>query len=247
MNKLPLTEVKAGDIPVLIMEPLVSSNGEAVILYHGWSSAAPFQKSKAILLAARGYTVFIPEAVHHGKRGALADYYAVEDYDLFWDTILTNMKEFPIILSLVRERGFTRPFIMGHSMGGLTVMGIGASYPDSIKGIVSLNGSGDWELTHIFMEARYGINIDGHFRHADEVKEKSPLYRIEEMKKTPCLLLNGEKDQSVDHRAQTHFAEQLKKAGGTVKQIIYPRLDHFVTVPMMDDAVTWLDDIISRA
>lgn len=55
-------------------------------------------------------------------------------------------------------------------------------------------------------------------------------------------MTNGESDISVDPRAQAHFFETLEAAGGDVTRITYPRLGHFVTTNMLDDALKWLGD-----
>ena len=55
-------------------------------------------------------------------------------------------------------------------------------------------------------------------------------------------MTNGESDISVDPRAQAHFFESLKASGGDVTRITYPRLGHFVTTNMLDDALKWLGD-----
>lgn len=140
------------------MHPPIET-GNPAILYHGWSSRAEYQLTKASILAVNGYTVFIPEALYHGERGALKDFYQKEDYDIFWKTIFRNMEEFPFLSDYIKARYSEKPFILGHSMGGLSVLGIGSAYGKDVKGIVSFNGSGDWLLTHLFIQARFGIYV----------------------------------------------------------------------------------------
>lgn len=240
MMQLYTEKVYVGGIPVYIVHP-IREEGKAVILYHGWSSQAQFQLTKAAILAIHGYTVFIPDAMHHGERDALSDYYQVEDYDIFWKTILQNMEEYPKILSFVKEKGYEKPYIMGHSMGGMTVLGIGSVYPTTMKGIISFNGSGDWLLTHLFMQARFGMAVSPTWSLYSVLEEKNPLAHVESMKDIPIFMTNGESDISVDPRAQAHFYDTLQKSGGHGTRFTYPLLGHFVTTNMMDDALRWME------
>lgn len=242
MMQLATEKIYVDHIPLHIVHP-VKEEGKAVIFYHGWSSRAEFQLTKAGILALYGYTVFIPEAVNHGERGALADYYQVKDYDIFWNTIFQNIKEYPSLDSFVKSKGYDKPYIMGHSMGGMTVLGIGSTYPTSMKGIVSFNGSGDWLLSHLFMEARFGMAVSRDWALYPQLEEKTPLAHVKAMKEIPIFMTNGESDISVDPRGQAHFYEALRKIGGQGVRITYPRLGHFVTTNMMDDAIQWMENI----
>lgn len=240
MIGLKVDKIYIGTIPVRVVHPIVDEK-KAVVLYHGWSSQGEYQLSKAYLLAVAGYTVFLPDAANHGEREALADYYAVSDYPIFWRTIFQNIEEFPAIASYIAEQGFGKPFIMGHSMGGMSVLGIAVAYPRKVRAVVSFNGSGDWLLTHLFIQARFGVSVGKTWDLYDEVEAKSPINHVAEIKDIPIFMTNGEADISIDPRAQTHFAEELEKAGGHGTRITYPLLGHFVTTNMMDDAMKWME------
>jgi len=117
------------------------------------------QLSRAVLLAAHGYTAFLPDAVHSLDRDPLPDYFTVGIYDDFWKTIFANIDEFAAVKKFVKAQGFDKPFIIGHSMGGMSVMGIAAAHPRDVAGVVSFNGSGDWLLTHLFTQARFAAQV----------------------------------------------------------------------------------------
>lgn len=241
-NELPHEQISIGGVPVRIVEPFTEGCRGTVVFYHGWSSTSALQLSRAALLAAYGYRVLLPEAVHHGTRGALPDYYAVEAYDFFWKTIFQNLEEFQKISAYLSEMGYGKPWVMGHSMGGITAMGLAAKYPADIRGAVSFNGSGDWLLTHLFIEARFGVLISRDWPLYDRVAAASPLAHLAEMKNVPIFMTNGEADPSVDPRAQAHFAEELARAGGCGTRVTYPGLAHFVTTNMIDDALSWMEN-----
>ena len=239
MLQLKTEKVYCGDIPVHIIHP-AREEGKALLLYHGWSSRAEFQTTKAAIFALHGFTVFVADAMHHGERDALTDYYAAEDYPIFWQTILQNIKEYPKLLNFLKEKGYEKPVLAGHSMGGMSVLGIAAAYPDTMKSVISFNGSGDWLLSHLFMQARFGLAVTRDWPLYDVLAEKQPISHVEEMKELPIFMTNGEADISVDPRAQAHFYETLRQVGGHVTRVTYPRLGHFVTTNMIDDALKWL-------
>ena len=127
-------------------------------------------------------------------------------------------------------------------MGGMSVLGIAARYPHLVRSVISFNGSGDWLLSHLFMQARFGISLGRNWPLYDALGKEQPLSHIKEIRSIPLFMTNGESDISVDPRAQAHFFEALEAAGGDVTRITYPRLGHFVTTNMLDDALKWLGD-----
>lgn len=242
MNQLKTEKIYCHHIPIMVVHP-IEDRGRTVILYHGWSSRSEYQLTKASILAVNGYTVYVPEEDAHGERGALADYYKKEDYDIFWKTIFRNMDEFPFILQYIKSRYNEKPFILGHSMGGISVLGIGSRYPDKVKGIVSFNGSGDWLLTHLFMQSRFGMYVGKDWALYDEIEKKSPVCHVDALKQVPIFMTNGDSDSSVDPRAQAHFYDVLREAGGRAVRVTYPGLGHFVTTNMIDDAMKWMEKV----
>ena len=75
------------------------------------------------------------------------------------------------------------------------------------------------------------------------LKEFSPINQAEKMAKLPMLLTNGESDESIDLRAQEHFFESMKKYNSSIQRITYPKLGHFLTTNMMDDAISWMESV----
>lgn len=241
MIEMPMDMVKVGEIPLTIVHPFSMKQDKTAVFYHGWSSHSGLQLSRALILAAHGYTVFLPDAVHHGKRGSLPDYYAVEAYEFFWKTVFQNMEEFPVLADYLKAHGYEKPWVMGHSMGGITAMGLAYKEAENIEGAVSFNGSGDWLLTHLFIEARFGVLMSRDWPMYEELAQRSPMSHLEALKKVPIFMTNGDSDVSVDPRAQAHFTAALESIGGRGERIVYPGLGHFVTTNMMDDAIAWME------
>lgn len=236
------TEILSVDgIPARLIHPLRADCGRAAVFYHGWSSTGALQTTRAAVLAAHGYTVLLPDAVYHGARGTLPDYYSIGAYESFWQAIFQNVREFPALSAFLASRGFATPWVLGHSMGGMTVLGIAAEYPDGIRGAVSFNGSGDWLLTHLFIQARFGVLEPRDWPLYDAIAAASPLAHLDAVRRVPVFMTNGEADPSIDPRAQAHFADELDRAGGRAVRRTYPRLAHFVTTNMLDDAIAWME------
>lgn len=245
MIQLNIEKKVRSAVPYYVVHPL-QSNGEAILFYHGWSSEAKRQIHRAAILALHGYTVYVPDALHHGERGALSDYYQVEAYPLFWKTIFQNMEEFPLLQQEIRQAGFGKPLIMGHSMGALSVLGMAGAYRENIKGVISVNGSGDWLLSHLFMQARFGIDAGRNWPLYEKVENASPIRHVDIFANLPLLLLHGESDVTMDPRADEHFYRVLREKSKTVRQITYPKLGHFVTTNMMEDAIQFMNQLCAE-
>ena len=75
----------------------------------------------------------------------------------------------------------------------------------------------------------------------DAIAAASPLAHLDAVRRVPVFMTNGEADPSIDPRAQAHFADELDRAGGRAVRRTYPRLAHFVTTNMLDDAIAWME------
>lgn len=67
------------------------------------------------------------------------------------------MEEF-FLYERIFSCGYEKPFLMGHSMGGLSVLGIAASHSAHLRGLFLLTVPVT-ELSHLFMQARFGISF----------------------------------------------------------------------------------------
>lgn len=209
-----------------------------IIWYHGWSSAADGQLTRARIWAAAQWEVIVPDVPRHDDRGVI-DYDAVESYPLFWETILDQIEESPLWIDYAASRGYRSIVTAGHSMGGCTALGVAAKTP-AVCAVIAMNGSGHWPLTHLFMQARFGMS----YRLADDLAARmeavSPHAHIAAMTSQRIHLLHGVHDTTVDARADQVFADRLKAQGGTVIWQSVRDVGHAVTTGMMDDAVAAL-------
>ena len=102
----------------------------------------------------------------------------------------------------------------------------------------------DIETSELTILGKYiRLNVYDIAKLYEELEKRNPLNHLSDIKRCPLLLINGECDTSVDPRAQAHFFDAFKKAGGAGEKIEYPGLGHFVTTNMMDDAVAWMETV----
>lgn len=231
-----------GQIPCLTLTTDDMPKG-VVIFYHGWTSTKELQSLRGHILAAYGYDVVIPEAIHHGERGVIAYDENPKAYDYFWNTIFTNVREARYVIDYCKERRPHLPLaVMGHSMGGFSALGIATQY-DEIRTAVSMNGSGWWaESDRLFRAGLFLGAMDFLPSIQDTIGELDPYTHIDALKGRSVIALTAGDDDTVHNRAQTLYMEKLKGQADVESQyIIYPGLRHFVTTNMMGDGIAWLN------
>ena len=218
-----------------------NSNRGLVIFYHGWTSNKDLQSIRGRILASYGYRVLMPDCAHHGERGFL-DYDAPETYPLFWQIIMQNIEEGQCLLDYANTNWGVEPTaVMGHSMGGITAVGLLGAYTQ-IQLAISLNGSGWWAETNHLMKENLDIKGNGILAEVElKIAAQDPLNHPERFIGRSLLALNGGADDVVSPLAQTIFIRQLQQIGVDAKQILYPKLGHFLTTNMMGEAVQWLE------
>ncbi len=234
--------IRIGSIPAIRIFTEAPARG-AVVFYHGWTSTKELQTLRGRILASYGYDVLLPEAVNHGERGVI-DYEGAGAYDAFWQTIFRNVEEAPQILDYMQQWRPGVPLaVMGHSMGGITALGVMAQQP-SYATAVSMNGSGWWdESERRFRSALHLARPDDFTELLEKLHRYDPYTHVEAVAHRSVLALNGGDDPTVDREAQHLFMEKLARQGNvTCRSIVYPGLGHFVTTNMMADAVHWLDE-----
>lgn len=209
-----------------------------VVWYHGWSSAAAGQLTRARIWADAGREVIIPSVPYHDDRGAI-DYEAADSYPLFWETVLMQVAEAGIWAEYATRRGYDGFVAAGHSLGGCSALGV-AAHTSAVRAVIAMNGSGHWPLTHLFMQARFGMRYDLAPDLARRLETLSPHTAAERLAGMPIHLLHGAHDTTVDARADRVFADRVEAAGGNVIRQTVPEAGHAVTTSMMDDAVATL-------
>ena len=237
--------ITVDSVPCLFVEPDDCVRG-TVLFYHGWSSAKELQVLRARILAAYGYAVLVPDALYHGERGSI-DYDSKAAYPFFWQAVLANLQEAPQLVSYMQERRFKTPFfVMGHSMGGITALGVLVT-EKAVRGAVSMNGSGWWNESERRFRAAHKLDWQPEYTDMIAAIDRvDPYYKVDSLRKKTVLLLSGSADDVVDGAAQAMYADKLRQHHIDCEMITYEGLGHFVTTNMMGDAVQWLDKKIKE-
>lgn len=211
-----------------------------IVFYHGLGSCAQKNRFRAGILASHGFHVVLPEALHHGERGAV-DFDDVRNVGLYvYAVINQNVREFPAMRAKLAELGAGRVMTMGHSMGGFTSASVFSAYTD-VDACCNLNG------TFHFAKAAQKMNelSDEDRRYIEEHGTKPewmPEEHLDRLKDRPILSIGGEADRVIPIEWQWEFnamLEPLYTKKENFRQINIPFLGHFLTTNMMEEAVAW--------
>lgn len=218
----------AGAIPVLWVLPEAEAKDKVIIYYHGWGSDIESSRFRASIWAAVDYPVLVVEEALHGARGSW-DY---EDIQKLPEVVIENMKEFDVILACVRGRFPEKKIVVaGHSMGGMTTMGLLAR--DEVAGGIALNGLGDWAPLAI-----------GPYKEGAQAYD--PMNHIEKHEDKGICMLNGELDDVVNPAYQKNYYEKIKKQHRGDAPLVFEIIEgtsHVVTTNMMAMTLYFLEQM----
>lgn len=232
-------------IPCLRFYPALSDDSQSpfptIIYYHGWSSCKDKQRIIAYIFATLGYQVLMPDALYHGERSTFKDYDAVLGKFIL-PVIMQNIKEFPILRNYIIDcchADKNRIAVAGHSMGGYTSAGI-FTHNSDVKTAVVFNGACDWQNTMLQLEKNYkGLHID-----FDESAQKAdPGKNIHKIIDRPIFLLHGINDAIVPYNTQKRFYDKIRpmyKNKSKIRFMGVERMNHYISVQMLDEAINWL-------
>lgn len=234
------TQVSLAGIPALKFRPKGAEGLlPTVIMYHGWHSSKEFKRFEAMTIAAQGYQVFVPDALHHGDRDPI-DYDAPGVIDqMLWPIILQSLNESDALLSAIQDGHDADPkriAVMGSSMGAITAGGIFAKHCQ-LKCLVGFMGTFAWEEA-----ARTGVLPKAASQEA-QILASDPLRNAENLANRPILMCNGKADTSIPFESQSFFYEQLKpfyeQCPEKLQLIGWDDLPHTVSMSMYQQAVMW--------
>ncbi|MFT4033028.1 MAG: alpha/beta fold hydrolase [Siphonobacter sp.] len=100
----------------------VGESGPAIVILHGVFGSADNWLTTGKQLAEQGYRVFMIDQRNHGRSPWSDEFGYVE--------MANDLKEF------LEEQHLTNPILIGHSMGGKTVMQFAMSYPKAYQKMV---------------------------------------------------------------------------------------------------------------
>ncbi|QXE03337.1 alpha/beta fold hydrolase [Terribacillus sp. DMT04] len=213
------------------------SDTEAPILfiYHGWGGSTAGYDDLALELQEEGYTVVLPDIIHHDSRNPIANHFDGKSrQQLFWSTVFQTIDEFE---SLIADLHMAKKHILviGSSMGGFIASGIFARY-EEIQGLVNVNGSGAFTLLEELFRQE-----DGRGALTEEEIERLKDYDPVERKYSgaPVLLMHGDKDTIINVEGQYAYAAHCNSSKVIFE--IYKDVNHQFTADMVEGLKSWLN------
>ncbi len=126
-----------------------------------------------------------------------------------------------------------RTVLMGSSSGGLTVLGMLATYPELAAGAVVLYPVADVsvlsEASHRF-EAHYAATLAGPPDDAATLRARSPIAVAHEIT-SPLLVMHGDADPVVPLSSTVELVDVIRAAGGDVELVVYRDEGHGLRNP----------------
>ena len=240
-------KVAVGEIPCLKFLPNNDKKEYPTLLYyHGWSSNKEFQRFKANIMASYGYQVIVPDAINHGERNPVKfeEERALERYLL--ETVHHSIKEAPILIDYIKDLKETdqnRIGVMGTSMGGLISSGVFIQQ-QILKTLVVFNGACAWHKLESFDQTE---ELEKHKEYKEKLAKYDPVKNLEALNERPLLLLHGDMDTSIPIEAQRYFYEKALDYYNDERKLRFveiPRMDHYISTGMLENAVAFNKDYL---
>jgi uncharacterized protein len=246
-RQISIERKELAGIPCLFATPgQTIETSPTVLIYHGWGGSADGYRFLATMLARSGYVAVVPEVPLHGERGALAEYDVEATMLHFWDVVTSAVDEAEGLVQAVAAQpqvDSTRIAIVGHSMGGTIAASVFAKHAELVT-LVCINGTSGWEIT------------DAHTRQLFEVppaegeelamfRKYDPMNAVGQLYPRAMLLMHGLADEVLPIIGQEAFYEKVlphyEQAAERLKFVKVERLNHFITMGMLDEMFAWFD------
>src|SRR4029077_4533380 len=141
-----------GDVSMAYMDVKPqTANGRTAVLLHGRNfCAATWEKTIAVLNKA-GFHVIAPDQIGFCKSTKPLGYqFSIQQLATNTNALLTSL-------------GVSRPIVIGHSLGGMTVMRYALMFPDAVEQMILVNPIGleDWQAAGVpFIDLDKGFEIE---------------------------------------------------------------------------------------
>lgn len=216
-----------------------------LVLYHGWGSNAEKQRFRGQLLAAFGYRVIVPEISGHGVRGAL-EYDGPQAALDFQRVLLQSIGECVELAQAVFHPGRAH-FLVGHSLGGMIVLGALAALHDVLNGVVALNSTANWMLEAKTLGSvfRDGERASACLASEEAAQLQARLAPSDPARwpalgvTTPVLLTNGSLDHTLPASLNAEFLARCPLP--QVRQVIIDDAGHVVTDSALREVVAFIE------
>jgi len=215
-----------------------------VLFYHGFASSKEVYSYFGVALAQAGFRVILPDAEMHGAR-----YNGDSELRLsaFWTILKSNIDEMPALIAALRQRNLidgARLAAAGASMGGMTVLGAMARYPE-LASVACLMGSGYF----MSLAARLfpPLTVETAEDKQKLAEELAPLaeydigQRLEKIADRPLLLWHGEADEVVPVAESLKLEKALREAklDARLTFLTEQGVGHRITPPALNAATAF--------
>lgn len=237
--------VTYADIPCYVLAETGCVPRAEIFLYHGWGSNAEKQCFRGALLAGFGYRVIVPEISGHGMRGTL-DYDGPEAVLDFLKVLRQSIDECIRLADAVFMPDHPH-FLIGHSLGGMIVLGALAVLRDKVQGVAAMNSSAAWGDAL--------ATLQGVFAAGEDVASTLCLPEAQALRMqlapfdpacwqadgitTPVLLTNGSLDKTLPATLNAGFLAQHNLP--QVRQVVIDDAGHVVTDSALREVVAFIE------
>ncbi len=124
-------------------------------------------------------------------------------------------------------------------MGGL-IASCAFVQNNCFDGLITINSSGYWTGCEDYFQ-KIGFKPSGW---VEEIQKLDPIERVAAIQERPILLLHGSNDQIIPANTQQLFYEKAVVQYDDKEKIkfeLFPNVNHTTTLPMVEQAVTWLE------
>jgi len=187
-----------------------------VLFYHGYTSSKEVYSYFAVALAQAGFRAILPDADMHGARYNGDDERRVTH---FWEILRSNIDELPGIERALREQKLVdgaRLAGAGASMGGMTVLGALARYPQ-LRSAACMMGSGYFsQLAQTLFPPFVARSPDERKTLAERLAplaEYEVSHQLDKLANRPLLVWHGEADDVVPAAESVRLEKALRESG----------------------------------
>ncbi len=181
----PITEKSEGNYiqlsEVNMHYDVYGDKGHPLILVHG-NSGSKKSLSEAASYLANDYKVYVIESRCHGN--------STDTDKITYDLMAKDIKEFCEALSL------EKPYLMGHSDGGINALTVAYTYPDLLGGVISCGANSHPKTFKPYFPLVVKIQDMGKHEKLNELMLTLPDFTSEKLSKITCpaYIVAGEYD-----------------------------------------------------
>lgn len=233
INEIPILEV--------VQKDLANQALPLVILYHGWRNRKELMLTHGRKLAAHGFRIVLPDAMHHGERKS-AKISSIPSMT-FWSSIQYNIVEFTTILDYFRKHDWlleNQIGIGGYSMGGITTAALLSQHPE-IKVAASIMGT---PTPSAYVDLMLQMLKQRNFPFSKDlplvlswIPQIDLSLKPETIAGRPVLFWHGTEDPKIPYKQVADFYERIKNEAFAEQTVFLTgeQEGHLVTTDLMDE------------